>query len=170
MAMAAGTIGIGNTAHASDAVSNPNIHSSSATLLTAVGQEAQFEEILTRLENLPDDLKNADPRTTPNYEARLNEALGGITILQGLQPTGGLSAQTNWGKCAIEVAKVIVTYGIPVAKVVKWIKEARAIWGGVRGILAAIRAGDAAAKIGPEAVAVLEGILGIGGVRSACFN
>lgn len=170
VAMAAGTIGIGNSAHASNALPSPNAQSSSSPLLTAVGQESQFEEILTRLENLPDDLKNADPRTTPNFEERLNEALGGITVVQGLQPPGSLSVQTNWGACAVALASAIVTYGIPVAKVIKWIKEARAIWGGVSGIYWAIRSGAAAAQIGTEAVKVLEGILGIGGIRTACFS
>ncbi|WP_143469478.1 hypothetical protein [Kytococcus aerolatus] len=69
----------------------------------------------------------------------------------------------------MEVAKVVATYGVPVFKVLDWIRKARKIWGGVTGIWRAIRSGPAAAEIGPEAAAVLEGILGYGSIKEHCF-
>ena len=73
------------------------------------------------------------------------------------------------GGCLLAVAVVIAEYGIPAAKVVSWIRKARATWGGVKGIIAAIQGGFAAAQIGEEAATVLMGILGLDSVVNACF-
>lgn len=80
------------------------------------------------------------------------------------------SPAMNPSQCAIEVAGVIIEYGIPVAKVLSWIRTARRLWGGVRGIIRAIRSGAAAAQIGPEGVEVLKALLGFGDVIAACFG
>ncbi|OCA93688.1 hypothetical protein ACU21_08785 [Actinobaculum suis] len=52
--------------------------------------DAELTRILTALENLPEELKHADPRTTPNYEQRLSEALHGMCI-------GGSPARKLYG-------------------------------------------------------------------------
>lgn len=71
--------------------------------------------------------------------------------------------------CAKEVAILVITYGVPVLKVVQWINKARKLWGGVRGILTAIKSGGAATELGAEGAAILGAILGVEGVKKQCF-
>ena len=166
------TAGIVGPVQAATVTSRPVATQATAPVID-LNSDTGFNQLQQKLESLPQDLKNADPRTTPNYEQRLNDALGGTKIIgvkPAKAPSGSASTMVNWAGCALALGTVVVQYGVPVGKVIAWIKEARAIWGGVRGIITAIRAGDAAAKIGPEAVEVLEGILGIGGVVDNCFS
>lgn len=144
-----------------------------ATPVIDLNSKRGLEQLQLKLESLPEDLKNANPRTTPNYEQRLNQALGGVMVIgagAAGASSGSASTMVNWLACTYELVSVVVQYGVPVGKIIGWIKDARRIWGGVRGIWAAIRSGNAAASIGPEAAEVLQGILGIGGVVNACFS
>ena len=137
--------------------------------LTDAQKDQKLTDILNALEAVPDDLKNADPATTPNYKERLTVATNGITVVEAPVATQAEAAQMGVGGCLLAVAVVIAEYGIPAAKVVSWIRKARATWGGVKGIIAAIRGGFAAAQIGEEAATVLMGILGLDSVVNACF-
>lgn len=120
--------------------------------------------LVAKLESLPPELRNADPATYPNYEKELRAHLDGNT-----KPSDGrVHAAFNGFACAAAIVPLIVEYGIPVGKVVGWLRRAKELWGGVRGIWTAIRSGAAAAEIGEDAVKVLEGILGVGGVVEAC--
>lgn len=74
------------------------------------------------------------------------------------------------GSCVAQIAVVVVTYGVPATRVLKWLKEAKEIWGGVRGILVAIDSGVAATEIGGEAATLLQAILGVKDVKEACFG
>lgn len=134
--------------------------------------DAGAKQLMTLLESLPEDLKNADPKTTKNYEERLNRALGGVKVAQKdrslVGKNGEVSAQVNWVACAASLAGVVVQYGVPVAKVVKWLKDGYKIFGGVKNLIKAIRSGAAPAEIGEDAVKVLEGVLGVDGVVAAC--
>lgn len=140
-----------------------------AAALTDAQKDQKLTDILNALEAVPDDLKNADPATTPNYKERLTAATNGITVVEAPAATQAEAAQMGIGGCLLAVAVVIAEYGIPAAKVVSWIRKARATWGGVSGIIAAIRGGFAAAEIGEEAATVLMGILGLDSVVNACF-
>lgn len=140
--------------------------------VNAADPDAQLDNILTSLEALPEDLKNADPGTTTDYSTRLHKELDGLKVVdtgQSIQKDVAIQYGFGW-QCFAEVAGVIVTYGLPVAKVIKWLRDARALYGGVEGIWWAIRTGMAAGEIGEEAVAVLEGLLGVGGVINTCFG
>ncbi|CRH61430.1 Uncharacterised protein [Chlamydia trachomatis] len=125
--------------------------------------DAELDRLIQVLDRVPENLRNANPRTTPNYEAELSRALNGIRV-------GGIATRASWWQCGAEIASVIVQYGLPVGKVLKWLKEARKIWGGVSGIWRAIKSGAAFAEIGEEGVQALEIILGFDGVISACFG
>ena len=126
--------------------------------------DADLEAFYAALAQLPPKLQEANPNTYPNYEAELRAHLPNTQSA----PPGKVAPAFNVAACAAAIVPLIIEYGIPVAKVVGWIRRARAIWGGVRGIWTAIRSGAAAAEIGEDAVKVLEGILGVGGVVSAC--
>lgn len=130
--------------------------------------DEQLDSIIDALDGLPEELKNADPATYPNYEAELEAALGGLTTVDA-STVGGVSPQ-GVGSCIAEIAVVVVTYGVLATKVLKWLKEAKALWGGVKGILNAIKSGVAATELGGEGVALLEAILGVGAVKEACFG
>lgn len=165
------TLGFGSVAYASplDRASIGNTITSRVSMSPSMS-DAELARVLTALENLPEELKRADPRTTPNYEQRLSEALhcmriGGLPALAGT-----ILLQASWWRCGLEVASVIVQYGFPVAKVIKWIKSAQKLYGGVKGIWRAIRSGRAVGEIGEEGAQVLEMLLGFDGVISACFS
>ncbi|MBE3557570.1 MAG: hypothetical protein IMW91_11035 [Firmicutes bacterium] len=138
-----------------------------ATTASQKSPDEQLNEIISKLDGLPDSLKNADPKTTPNYEEKLNEALGGITVVQGVEP-GRYTTLSIW-TCTLAVAGLVAQYGFPVARVLKWIKEAKSLYRSVSGIIRAIRSGAAAADIGGDAAKFLEALLGIDSIVSACF-
>lgn len=143
-----------------------------ASAASGVNEEQQLNEIVKALDSLPEHLKNQDPASNPNYEDDLREHLGNITVLSPpVEASEGMgTAAFNPIQCPVEVAKFAATTAFPVAKIVGWIRKARQIWGSVANIRYAIRSGQAAGEIGPEAAAVLEGVLGLGGVRKQCFG
>jgi hypothetical protein len=160
--------------------------------------DADLDGLVAVLDALPDDLKTADPRTTPDYGHRLSQAIDKVTASSGdgsskrpstadevlsLRTAGPAtdaadprsSAPTvrlaiDWVGCAASIAGVIAQYGLPVFKVVSFIREARALFGSAYDIWLAIRYGRAAAEMGEEATQIIEALLGIDGVVSACFG
>jgi plasmid stabilization system protein ParE len=158
--------------------------------------DADLDGLVAMLDALPDDIKAANPRTTPDCERRLGRAIDRLTEspragsstrpsesedalsmigaghaveatdLRGSAPTVRLAV--GWVACAASVAGVIAQYGLPVSKVVSSIREARALFGSAYDIYVAIRYGRAAAEMGEEATRLIEALLGIDGVVSAC--
>jgi hypothetical protein len=181
----------GSSAAAVDATAAVDAHSNTIT-------DADLDGLIALLESLPADLQSADPRTTPDYEQRLARALDRAAEEQRLGPTArqvtarttlllgaarpataltpasplapGARLAVDWWACTAAVAGAIVQYAVPVAKVVGWLREARALWGGVLGVLHAIRRGVAAIQIGEEGAQVLFNLLGVGGVVANCFG
>jgi len=165
---------------------------------TATITDADLDGLVALLDALPDDVKSADPRTTPDYERRLSRAIDRVTASSETGNTNrstaaddvlsligtdrgalaadfGSSAPTarlaiDWFGCAASIAGVIAQYGLPVFKVVSFIREARALFGSAYDIYLAIRYGRAAAEMGEEATQIIEALLGIDGVVSACFG
>lgn len=132
-----------------------------------LSEDQQFELILRKLESLPRHLKLANPTTYPGYENEIRHYLGEISLVTPVESK--FSNPNNWA-CVASLAGFVASTAIPVFKIISWIRRARAIWGGVRGIITAIRSGAAAREIGGEAATVLGEILGIGGVAENCFN
>lgn len=133
--------------------------------------DQQLNLILSKLESLPEHLKKADPKTYPNYEQEIRQYVGDIKLLPPTSSSPGtVNPQFNGWACASSLAGFVATTGIPVLKIIGWIKRARQLWGGVSGIWRAIRSGAAAAEIGGEAATVLGEILGVGGIVNNCFN
>ncbi|KXU21609.1 hypothetical protein [Clavibacter nebraskensis] len=160
--------------------------------------DADLDGLVAVLDALPDDMKSADPRTTPDYERRLSRAIDRVTAssdtgnttrssaaevglpmigtgrgalaadLRSPAPTAQLAV--DWIGCAASIAGVIAQYGLPVFKVVSFIREARALFGSAYDIYLAIRYGRAAAEMGEEATQIIEALLGVDGVVSACFG
>lgn len=138
--------------------------------------DQQLDLILQELESLPQDLKDADPRTYPGYEEALRSYLGDMTVVQPgdqgdqVEPGDQVMRPTfNFWTCASSLAAFVTTSGIPVAKIIGWIRRSRQLWGGFRGVWNTVRSGEAASEIGQEAADVLEGVLGLGGVAENCF-
>lgn len=160
--------------------------------------DAELDGLVAVLDALPDDVKSADPRTTPDYERRLSRAIDRVTASSDTGDTtrssaaddvlssigtgrGALAADLrssapttrlaiDWIGCAASIAGVIAQYGLPVFKVVSFIREARALFGSAYDIYLAIRYGRAAAEMGEEATQIIEALLGVDGVVSACFG
>ncbi len=159
-----GTTGVANAAE----VETNTVYSSLITTTSKPSlSDEELDFLIARLDQLPDNIKRANPKDIHNYATKLDHFLAGgsFSDVTGITPMG-----TNWPKCIFEIGMLVVQYGIPVAKVLKWLKEAKAIWGGVSGIWWAIRHGVAAAEMGSDAAKVLSGLLGTQGVIDACFN
>jgi hypothetical protein len=181
----------GSSAAAVDATAAVDAHSNTIT-------DADLDGLIALLESLPADLQSADPRTTPDYEQRLARALdraaeeqrlGPATasatahtalLLRTARPTTALSPASspaptaqlavNWIVCGAAIAGFIAQYGLPVFKVVGWLRELRAIFGTVRGIVDALNRGTIPSDIPGEAVELLSSLLGVDHVVSACFG
>lgn len=70
-----------------------------------------INKIVSALENLPEDLKNADPKTTPDYEKRITEALKDLKITIKIRPeSGAITPQGSWWQCTIEIGLVIAQF------------------------------------------------------------
>ena len=137
--------------------------------------DEEFDELIRVLDQLPTELKNADPKTTPNYEARISAAVDAVRA--GRTPSSSLPslpAETvslmSWWSCGLAIASFVGQYGIPFGKIIGWLKKAKKIYGTVKGILWAIKHGVAAAQIGNEAAKMLEALLGFDSIKSACFG
>jgi len=76
----------------------------------------------------------------------------------------------GWFSCAWAIASFVAQYGLPIEKVFSWVTKARQLFGDIRGIYDAVRAGYADTEIGPDAVQVLEGLLGAGSLFNDCFS
>ena len=119
------------------------------------------------------ELKRADPRTYPNYESEIAHYLEGITTVQkpsSAQEGGMARPMFDPIGCPIALASFVIQFGVPVTRIMAWINKARKLWGGARGILRAIRSGDAAAAIGEDAVNVISELLGVPGIIETCFS
>lgn len=154
----------------------------------------QLDQLLSLLESLPADLKDADPASTPGYERRLADAINArvsnasvpaLTASEALvvstvsfrkssqSPVGAVPQvrlAANWFACATDIVGLIVRYGVPVGRVIGWIKEARSIFGSLSGIVRAIARGDFAVAVGDDAAEVIEALLGVDGVIADCFG
>ena len=64
---------------------NSKFETAPATLIS----DAELNRLISALENLPEDLKNADPKTTPDYEKRIREALKDLKITIKICPESG---------------------------------------------------------------------------------
>lgn len=133
----------------------------------AISQEKisaeELDHVLEVLEQLPDDLKYADPQVTQNYEERLAGEIRKIEVGES-----GTSFRTNWGLCALEVAKFIGEYGIPVFKVISWLKQLKKLHGSMKNVITSIIDGRAYTEVGEEGAEVLLALTGIPSVVEAC--
>lgn len=137
--------------------------------------DQQLDEVLRALEGLPEELKTGTSQSVENYESRLREALGGVktpdpvAVREAAGETPGMQPFFDPIMCPIELAAFVLSVGIPVGRMIQYIRRAREIWGSVRGIWAAIRSGDAAGAIGADGVDLLTELLGSPSVAAACF-
>ncbi|MEJ4098680.1 hypothetical protein [Corynebacterium bovis] len=137
---------------------------SSVTLGSATAPDDRaVDDAIRLLDRLPEDIKQQDP-STPGYTDRLTREIN------ALEHSGapGIAPYTNWATCAAAIGLFIAQYDVPIAKVISWLKKAKALYGSIRGILEAIRRHEATAAIGEDAAHVLEGLLGTPEVANAC--
>lgn len=140
---------------------------------TLTAEDEQFLRIVSELEALPEDLKQQTPVQGGDYEAQLTSKLDGLKTVNSVSTNEGASPVFNWAACAWEVAKVIVQYGIPVGKIVGWLKQLWRLYRSVNEIIKALKDGRAFIEnpeITEEGAKVIEMLLGIDGVIGACFG
>lgn len=159
----------------SQATSTTALRSSGgATTLTSAEAEAQIEaqleDILSALENLPADLQEGSPESTPDYQERLRQELDGLTTVDPelTAQVLGFTPQTGW-LCAAELAAFVVTTGVPVFRMIRILNQARVAAGGWNGLLVALRTGQLVGLVGEDSAEILEQILGVNSVIDACM-
>ena len=149
------------------AQASPNAHISLAdTHHQQLMSDQQLNELIDLLGSLPEDIKNADPKTTPNYEKRLTDALA---IAQNKRHPG-VTTYANWLACTVAVGSLVTEYGIPARKVYATIKRLKNEFTTVKEIAKAIRDGRALAFTDPEVAELLWAFIGVDQVRDACFS
>lgn len=75
----------------------------------------------------------------------------------------------NYLSCAYRIVSTVVEYGLPITKLIIWIKQAQALFGSVKAIRAAIRGGSFTSRMGPESADIIKALLEIDNVFAACF-
>ena len=96
--------------------------------------DQQLDRILQALESMPQHLKEADPKTYPNYEKAIEPYLKGLTTI-AMRPDGtGARPNFNFLQCVAALAGFVATSGFAALKIIGWIKIARMLWGGFKGI------------------------------------
>ncbi len=133
--------------------------------------DAEFDALIKTLDALPEDLKTADPLTTSDYNQKLSQALSDVSREQKLAslPLSVALPAVNYLACGYEAVLLVAQYGIPIGKIIGWFKEAKAIFKSVSGIWSAIRSGQFAAQMGPEAAERVKAARGLkGGVAACC--
>lgn len=139
---------------------------------TATMTDADLDALIRAFESVPADLQYANPRTTSNYEARLNEALHGLTFKSLMRRNkvsiGHYAPMVNWVGCALAIASFVFQYGVPIAKALGWLKRAKQIYRTVSAIWKA--RGELKAHLGPDGAKFLEMILGIEPITRNCLS
>lgn len=141
---------------------------SSTTTMT----DADLDALIRAFESVPADLQYANPRTTSNYEARLNAALHGLTFKSLMRRNrvsiGHYAPMVNWVGCALAIASFVFQYSVPIAKALGWLKRAKQIYRTVSAIWKA--RGELEAHLGPDGAKFLEMILGIEPITRNCLS
>lgn len=141
---------------------------SSTTTMT----DADLDALIRAFESVPADLKYANPRTTLNYEARLNAALHGLTFKSLMRRNrvsiGHYAPMVNWVGCALAIASFVFQYGVPIAKALGWLKRAKQIYRTVSAIWKARE--ELKAHLGSDGAKFLEMILGIEPITRNCLS
>lgn len=141
---------------------------SSTTTMT----DADLDALIRAFESVPADLQYANPRTTSNYEARLNAALHGLTFKSLMRRNrvsiGHYAPMVNWVGCALAIASFVFQYGVPIAKALGWLKRAKQIYRTVSAIWKA--RGELKAHLGSDGAKFLEMILGIEPITRNCLS
>lgn len=141
---------------------------SSTTTMT----DADLDALIRAFESVPADLQYANPRTTSNYEARLNAALHGLTFKSLMRRNrvsiGHYAPMVNWVGCALAIASFVFQYSVPIAKALGWLKRAKQIYRTVSAIWK--ERGELEAHLGPDGAKFLEMILGIEPITRNCLS
>lgn len=136
-------------------------------------EDQQLGLILKKLDSLPAELKNADPKAYPNYKRELDRYLGDTTVVVPSYTTsarlGVVSPNFDFGGCIASLASFVSSSEVPVIQIIALIKKALTIWKSFMGIWNAIQNGGAIEEIGKEAVAILTELLGITDVIESCL-
>ncbi|MEN6639785.1 MULTISPECIES: hypothetical protein [Gardnerella] len=143
---------------------------SSTTTMT----DADLDALIRAFESVPADLQYANPRTTSNYETRLNAALHGLTFKSLMRRNrvsiGHYAPMVNWVGCALAIASFVFQYGVPIAKALGWLKRAKQIYRTVSAIWKAFKRGELLAHLGSDGAKFLESILGIEPITRNCLS
>ncbi|WP_226363144.1 hypothetical protein [Pseudonocardia sp. ICBG1142] len=152
----------------------PVQHTSSPTTITApatplpttLPSHHSDEEIARALERIATELERAlaslpaDQRDNPHA---VRDALHRNTAHDRLNPAGVAA-------CIAALGEFIITTGIPAAKLVKIIRDAKKVYGSLMAALKKLNTNPSVSELGEEAATILQKIIGIDGVIAKCSN
>ncbi|MDO4253295.1 MAG: hypothetical protein Q4C74_08680 [Rothia sp. (in: high G+C Gram-positive bacteria)] len=129
--------------------------------------EQQYSLIIKKLDSVPARLKNADPKSYPNYQAEIAKYLGNTTTITSAPR--GVNASFDFIGCGIALIGLVKEFKHPLIKILGWLRKAKEIWGSVKEIWNAIKSGKAIKEIGAEAAKFIGGVLGFKDVAKKCL-
>ncbi|WP_226360815.1 hypothetical protein [Pseudonocardia sp. ICBG1142] len=156
------------------AAAAPVQHTSSSTAITApatplpaaLPSNHSDEEIARALERIATELERAlaslppDQRDNPHA---VRDALHRNTAHDRLNPAGVAA-------CIAALGEFIITTGIPAAKLVKIIRDAKKVYGSLMAAIKKLNTKPSVSDLGEEAATILQKIIGIDGVIAKCSN
>jgi len=130
---------------------------------TASGADPSDEQIARALERVATELERAQaavPAEQRDNPQAIRDALLRHSP-QRLDPVGVAA-------CLAALGEFLVTTGIPAAKIIKIIRDAKRIYGSLKAAVAAIGENPDMPALGEEGLTILQKIIGIDGVIAKC--
>ncbi|WP_226363180.1 hypothetical protein [Pseudonocardia sp. ICBG1142] len=143
-----------------------SIDTSATPLRAALPSSHSDEEIARALERIATELERAlasllaDQRDNPHA---VRDALQRNTSHDRLNPVGVAA-------CIAALGEFIITTGIPAAKIVKIIRNAKKLYGSLAVAIKTTQSNPSLSELGEEAVTILQKIIGIDDVIAKCSN
>lgn len=129
----------------------------------ASGADPSDEQIARALERIATELERAQA-AVPADQRDNPQAIRDALLRhppQRLDPVGVAA-------CVAALGEFLITTGIPAAKIIKIIRDAKKIYGSLTQAIKAIKTNADAATLGEESITVLQKIVGIDGVIAKC--
>lgn len=131
--------------------------------VAASGVDPSDEQIARALERIATELERAQAAVPADQQGNpqaIRDALLRHSP-QRLDPVGVAA-------CLAALGEFLITTGIPAAKIIKIIRDAKKIYGSLMQAIKAIKTNADAVTLGEESITVLQKIIGIDGVIAKC--
>lgn len=113
-------------------------------------------------------LRRQKPKQTKRWKKRAARAIN-ASLHRRITPKDGYHAVASFWFCAIALARFVAEYAIPIAKVVRVLREAIRLFRTFRGVLEAWNDGTLLKMMGEDAADVVKAVFGAGDFLNDCI-